>query len=456
MTQLLSKYAMSVKVTHFNETLPNDIIPCVIGKDIIFDANALQTYASGKWEPLIYDCMLVTAAIEICDLTRPRSTMNWERNFSVSIPVHNPQLWNSKLVQAPLLRALKLLTGDSWAIRFYKTPKVENGPIQSDLGFPYETDYIVPFSDGLDSRAVTGVISHDTSKRITRVRVGSNKIEKPSIGEKSEPFANVPFKVRRLKSGNGESSGRSRGFKFAMLSGLAAYLIGAKTIIVPESGQGALGPVLASVGQSFLDRRTHPQFTNAISQLLEAIFDNKITFDHPVLWNTKGESLSAYKKLYPDSIIWEGTKSCWKDARHSSLNGEHIQCGVCAACMLRRTSLHVAGYEEPETNYIWQDLSSTTFIEGAHKDHHGNSISDLKYAIAGVLHMDHLAAIARSKDENTLIQRQALVLGRALEIPIDEAARNILNLLDKHADEWSSFVNSFSKNSFIRDWAKAA
>ena len=33
----------------------------------------------------------------------------------------------------------------------------------------------------------------------------------------------------------------SRGFKFAMISGLAAYLTGANKIIIPESGQGLSG-----------------------------------------------------------------------------------------------------------------------------------------------------------------------------------------------------------------------
>ena len=61
------------------------------------------------------------------------------------------------------------------------------------------------------------------------------------------PFTTVPYKIAAGDFNFPETSGRSRGFKFALLSGIAAYLANVRRVIVPESGQGALG-------KSFSDR----------------------------------------------------------------------------------------------------------------------------------------------------------------------------------------------------------
>ena len=447
---------LKVQVAHPNDIVTGDATPCWIGQHITFDADGLQTYQTDGWRPIIYDAMLVAAAVEACDHSRTRAPMDWGRQFTVDVPVHDPNLWNSPRVQDALVRALRMLTGDNWTFRFIETSTPQQGPLQSFLGFAEQVDAVIPFSDGLDSWAVFAMAEKTRNDRTKRVRVGSNKIARPQLGDAAEPFANVPFKVTRIKSGNGESSGRSRGFKFAMLGGIAAYLVGASRIIVPESGQGALGPVMVNLGQGYFDRRTHPQYTSLMSNFFEALFGVRIEFEHPVLWNTKGESLTAYKSLVTGDDIWKKTRSCWKDARHASLNGVHRQCGVCAACMLRRTSLHAAGYDEDPAMYIWEDLSADDFWAGAHAGHTNKSNAQRVYAVAGVLHMDHLAALSVADDRDILIQRQALILANSLGLSFQDSTARIVRLLEAHADEWRSFVQSLSKSSFVRDWAVVA
>lgn len=446
---------LNAQVAHPSDEVADDATLCRIGEHITFDADGLQTYQNGGWRPIVYDAMLVAAAVEACDHSRARANMDWGRRFTVHVPVHDPKLWNSVSVKGALVRALKMLTGDSWTFDFTQTSTPQEGPPQSHFGFPEQVDAVIPFSDGLDSLAVSTVVERTRNDRTIRVRVGSSKIERPKPGDLAQPFANVPFKVTRIKLGNGESSGRSRGFKFAVLSGIAAHLVGAKRIIVPESGQGALGPVLVNVGQGYFDRRTHPQYTSLMSDFFEALLGVRVEFEHPVLWNTKGESLAAYKALVAGNDIWKKTRSCWKDARHASLNGDHRQCGVCAACMLRRTSLHAAGYDEDPTTYIWEDLSADDFWAGANAGHTNKSNVQRDYAVAGVLHMDHLAALSVSVDRDVLIQRQALILANTLDMSFQDAGTRITRLLEAHADEWRSFVQSFSKSSFIRSWAVA-
>ena len=106
--------------------------------------------------------------------------------------------------------------------------------------------------------------------------------------------------------------------------------------------------------------------------------------------------------------------------------------------------------------YIWENLSASDFWEGAPKDHTNRANAQRDYAVAGVLHMDHLAALARADDRDILISRQALILANVLGISFEDAAARIVRLLKAHAEEWSSFVQSLSKSSFIRDWAQAA
>ena len=118
-----------------------------------------------------------------------------------------------------------------------------------------------------------------------------------------------------------------------------------------------------------------------------------LRFSFPRLWYTKGETLREFS-LLPDGNSWRHTKSCWRNSRWSSLNGKLIQCGVCAACMLRRMSVHAAGLSEEPGTYICTDLSARSLEEAIHPDFKRKSPAFEQYAIAGALHLDHMADMA--------------------------------------------------------------
>ena len=81
----------------------------------------------------------------------------------------------------------------------------------------------------------------------------------------------VPYEVKLGKRARVKSSARSRGFKFAVITGIAAQLARVSRIVVTESGQGALGPILASTGQSYPDYRVHPAFTRRVEKVFELL-----------------------------------------------------------------------------------------------------------------------------------------------------------------------------------------
>src|SRR5262245_47342673 len=151
---------------------------------------------------------------------------------------------------------------------------------------------VIPFSDGLDSLAAASLAARELGKSLVRVRLGRKKYHPRSPSLRREPFTSVPYKVCPGEQGRVETSSRSRGFKFAMASGLAAYLSHAHRVIVSESGQGALGPSLVPVGQAYPDYRSHPSFARRMERFLKALLGYQLSYKFPYIWHTKGKTFT--------------------------------------------------------------------------------------------------------------------------------------------------------------------
>ena len=89
-----------------------------------------------------------------------------------------------------------------------------------------------------------------------------------------------------------------------------------------------------------------------------ALFDHKVRYTYPRLWCTKGETLAEFLGRYPGDMGWKDTRSCWQQQRQVSVSGRFRQCGICAACLLRRMSIHAAGRSEDTETYVWENLSA--------------------------------------------------------------------------------------------------
>jgi 7-cyano-7-deazaguanine synthase in queuosine biosynthesis len=422
-----------------------------LGRDLEFSTEAMQTYAFARWEPVIYDAMVLGAAVDFADWIIKRPSRGWARRIVLRIPVHDLARWSHPAVAAALHDALGFLTGDFWAIEFAKRSKTIPAPQQECLPYPRPTEAVIAYSDGMDSRAVAGIASQTLGDRLVRVRVGWKASSQPLSNGKLQPFARVPYKFK-IKIRNGDTTVRSRGFKFALISGLAAYLADAKEIIIPESGQGAIGPALVTVSHTYPDYRCHPLFTTRMARFLGALLGSPVHFAFPRLWHTKGETLREFSAL-PDSESWRTTKSCWRNSRWSALNGKLLQCGICAACTLRRMSVHAAGLAEEPHIYICTDLTAPSLTDAIHPDFTRRGRAFEQYAIAGVLHLDHLADMARA-EARPAVRRHAVLTGMALGISAGEAEEKLVSMLERHAAEWSNFVSDLGAHSFVRKWTR--
>ncbi len=213
---------------------------CEIGHNLRFDASRLASYCLKNWDNRVFDALVLAATVQYCDHTRARSSVSWARSFSVRIPVHEPDRWSSPEVSVPLIQALNLVTGDDWYIEFVERRTTKRPPRQQLLQSPTDSHAVVPYSDGLDSLMVAHLCESTSGNGLVRVRLGTTPARKKPTTNGAVPFASVPYKVSYAPRRAAESSSRSRGFRFLLLSGMAAYLAQTTKIVLPESGQGSL------------------------------------------------------------------------------------------------------------------------------------------------------------------------------------------------------------------------
>jgi 7-cyano-7-deazaguanine synthase in queuosine biosynthesis len=464
MTAVLQEISQELPVIRVDVVEPGmtvrpGTLRCVIDEHLWFDTAGMESYFFAQWEPVLYDAFLLAAAVEFCDVTKRRPGYGWGRDIHLRLPVHEPDRWQQEDVVRVLHDALGFLTGDRWQVTVHARQQPAPQPRQGLFRLGDDKSAVIPFSEGLDSWTVAGLASRELGERLVRVRLGGRKLRPYGSSLRWEPFTSVPYNVCVGEKRRAERNLRSRGFKFAMISGLAAYLAKAHRIIVPESGQGALGPSLVSVGHAHPDYRSHPLFARRMERFLTALLGYQVRYEFPCLWRTKGETLARFLNECEDGpMTWSATRSCWQPNRQIGVNGKARQCGICAACMLRRLSVHAAGQVEAEDTYVWEDLCAETFEGGATPDFGRGKITRAmkEYAIAGTLHLDHLAGLLDSPANAPRVSLEAFRLGLSLGLPPATVKPKLDRLLAQHQSEWESFMASLGPNSFVVKWALEA
>ena len=422
-----------------------------VGRDVQFSARPLEQYALRRWEPVLYDAMVLAAAVEFADVA-VRRPHDWTRDFSVRVAVHEPERWRAPEVLDALHGALTFLTGDRWKFSFRKARRPCSVEEQEYLRLLPQTNAVLPFSDGMDSMAVAGVLGVSHGERLLKVRVcpsGANR--RPATP--SSDFVELPYRVN-LGGRRVETSCRSRGFKFGLAAAIASYVTESGQVVMPESGVGVIGPALVPVGQALPDYRVHPRFTKRLEQFTEALLGTRNRFTFPRIWSTKGETLREFVET-TGSSEWRGTRSCWKDGRWSSVNGTRRQCGICAACLLRRLAVHSAGCVEDEDTYVAVDLSASTLEEAVHGDFLHFNAAFQSYAIAAVRFLSCLAD-HHLESARPLLKRHASSLAHALAESQQEVLEHLSSLFQTHSKEWQAFLESLGHQSFVKKLAVGA
>ncbi|MBB4123636.1 hypothetical protein GGR30_003584 [Martelella radicis] len=415
-----------------------------IGKHILFVPDILDSFHVEGFTAKHYDLMVVAAAIEFADRrwSRPSS---WLRRLHVTVPVIDHDAWSRSEVQTTLRSAINFLTGDSWQFNFVKaTDRSPIGSRQMPLVFDQTKTFAIAYSNGLDSRAVSA-LSGSPAEALC-IRVASTK-QRRLDGDSY--FTQIPFRVKGFKGK--ESSFRSRGFQFAAIATIASHLSNITRIVVPESGQGALGPVLVPLYNIYTDYRNFPTFFRKMERFTRALLGTSIKFEQPRLWSTKGETMTAFLGLPgKKKEFLVQTRSCWQTRR--IVNAERRrQCGLCAACLLRRMSLYAAEVTEPKDTYVIADLAAAEIEAALSKiaDDADRNIM-IEYGSVGTRHFQHLAEMAELPD--TALRPFASQIAAATGEPYEQTLRNLRLMLMTHAKEWRAFLSAQGDGSFLRSW----
>jgi hypothetical protein len=424
---------------------------CVLERDVKFRRSRLEQFCWEKLQPIDVDLLVLASVVASADRAARRDGSRWSRDISLSVPVHEPGIWNAASVAPAFADALRFLTGDCWHLEFRKRIRKDAESLQLFLPKAARSDSpaILPYSGGLDSFLELQRLRADPKQASLFVVTTENGSETKEIargtvsGDVSR--AGVPVEIGLVP--HAEMTYRSRTFLFYSVGAIAWKLTSGSRIIVAENGQGSVGPSVVQFGNEHPYRATHPGFTSRLSIALERIWGRRPKFEHPHVWRTKA---SALRLVGANALLgWEKTRSCSRNlARHKG-SGVPRQCGVCGNCLLRRSSASVAlGHGGTAKEYAWWDLNADTLADAAH-GRVATTDNDLRIASFAVLSQKHLAAAAAFEGTHPTLDRASHELAIGLGIPKPEAAKYLTSFLTDHRRDWVAFLSTLSPDGWV-------
>jgi hypothetical protein len=406
-------------------------------------------------EPVERDLLRLAANVVSADRSQ-RRPKGFNRRIDLLCGVEALALWTRSRVGEQLRRCLKTLTRDAWQVTFRPATGLQT-PLA--LGFdvqPSPNGISLAYSDGLDSLA-TRALLEDASRPaplcVTVVTRGGIGCRIKASGAPRE-WARAAFEPGAGK--HAEPTFRSRSFLFLAATAVTSRLQGIRRMVVPETGQGAIGAALTPI-----DERpalgAHPRFTDEMMRLFELLWPNDAPhIEHPNLWLTKAELVrSAFKPTRSCSIptaAISATRSCTNRKLISGI--EDRACGICPNCLTRRVALCNAGLPDvaERERFIWQDLAGPSLEAGISRGLPTFPVTGRhrEIARAAVLVHDDLAALAVADPFNK-IPAEVRNVAQALDTTEQEVASRLLALLGRHRDEWNCFLDRHApRGSWLR------
>lgn len=342
------------------------VLALVPGENLLTGREELERALAEPLTSLESDLLLVASAVFALDLAALRGEReHYPRDLQIQLPVAN--LHAFRALASKLAVILYLLSGDNWTLDFIQgagTPE-RAGPEEPSIGTT------LLFSGGLDSlaAAVTELeaahplylASHYTASR--SVRTSQRRLIEYLSGA-------FPDQVRRIAAhvtgrsrsglffpadGERERSQRTRSLLFLTIGALVARHTNYREILmIAENGQMAIHlPLSPSRIGAFSTHTAHPQFVDAVSEMLGELFSCAFTLVNPFLYHTKSEVVQCLATRHRPAIPL--SVSCWRGSRQA-LN----HCGQCVPCLLRRIALEINGVHIPEyqRDVLREDLLS--------------------------------------------------------------------------------------------------
>jgi hypothetical protein len=437
----------------------NQPIKLKLGGHVRIEADHIQRYCFTDNDPLQDDLAAVLGAVRMADRACTRQhSKQWGRALSVEVPVFDIDRWKSEQVLDALTDALQYLTGDQWRFEFKRRKQRQSRPGQRHLVEPPPHERIfMPYSNGLDSFALASQVQGNAPAPeliLVNVQASRSLTDWKNLGRSSDKDLHAVQVAAYFKEPHRtEPTFRSRPFIYDLLAGYGAALAQPAKVLIPENGQGSLGGSLVPLGDEAPHRSCHPGFTSRLTRLLKALTEVAVRFEHPALFQTKGEVLAQMVTRNPASTTWLARhRSCSYDARHSSQDNKSMHCGVCGNCLLRRVALQSARIDDT-TNYRAVDLTAKTF-EGSFKGRIPRTAkANHDVALNSIRAMQRLADLADNPN-STRIATEVASLSRALGEPLQDVRTRMEHFLRQHKTEWSAFVDACGPQSWVADLAR--
>ncbi|MBI5285317.1 MAG: 7-cyano-7-deazaguanine synthase [Chloroflexi bacterium] len=280
---------------------------------------------------------------------------DWQRDFTLCIPVGDPAFWSKPVVQASLEETLNFVSDDKWHFRFTKSRPEEIASSMFDfdpsesLGRP---EAVVLFSGGMDSLCAVIEQIAVAKKRPLLIghspafHLGARQTDLRSALRLRFPewhFPVVNCAVHRIATDAPETSHRTRSFLYAAFGTAVARALRLDQVHLADNGVVSLNlPINDQLVGARASRSTHPRFITLFNQFASNAFGKPPRLENPLWSRTRAETLSILKQANAESLL-EGTNSC---ARQRGRTGAQPHCGTCSQCIDRRFATLAMGLEE--------------------------------------------------------------------------------------------------------------
>lgn len=309
------------------------------------------------------DLLFLATAVYIADTRINREIHaqdGWTREIDLYLPVANPDLWNSNIVDM-IQKALRFLTGDIWRVNFRPRPRGRVQLVDKTCSLLFSNpDCVSLFSGGLDSfigavdlienGRIPLLVGHYYSGSDSQPQNRSFDLLKRVYGIKEFQRQQVFLGAdsNDLVDGGKDKTQRSRSFLFLGIGCLFADSIrGITSLYVPENGLISLNVPLDPLRVGALSTRTtHPSFMALFQDLLDGL-GLQVKLKSPYRFMTKAEMIAACSNA---KIIKENggdTMSCSSPNKYRYRKLTDIHCGHCVPCIIRRAAFYKALGHDP-------------------------------------------------------------------------------------------------------------
>jgi len=433
-----------------------------LGRDISISTALLDEYCFSSPTDLTHDLMSLLGAVRFADRSVKRHHCDgWGRRLDIELPVLDTALWQGEEVASALQECLGYLTGDGWHFKFVQRKSRPRDDRQGHAISSSDVSRVfIPYSHGLDSYAqmrllqqrepgceVVCVFTDNKSNSKTWKQFCKDK---PQGGVRA---VKVPVDVSEPH--HAEPTFRSRPFMYYILSAYGALRTGSSRVLIPENGQGSLGGSFVPLGNESKHRSCHPGFTTRVRDLLKKLTGQNVSFEHPALFQTKGQVMEALAAIEPDVGTWlRDHRSCSHDQRHANHDGARVHCGACGNCILRRASAIVAGIAD-STTYKFESLTAHALhlavLGAGEAPREIKSFNDL--AANSIRSMQRMADLAK-EPSSPIFWSEAVGLSEYLALDVKQAHAELMGLVQQHEREWSRFLAECGDHSWIAQMAR--